>query len=464
MMECTDALVRKCLSLGVYDITSEEMVADLPSIRDINDLTLTTSKKILAEGLEHIENAHAAKSAAYNSAASNITGSGTTIFTSSLSTLLLYRTVENQTLMSQAKKADKEYQAAVNQINNNMTNQLDSMVIRIMLQQFFPAVMDIFVDFNHRIVIKFLSVLAERGKFDFESISQYDKEKAERMLSNIYQVPDKVGFLKQTFLVCPFCPALYEECLSQSLLDLGTFKTAEYFGFAPFLINKMKDFINQNKRDASKIIPVIAVLAAYEGISSTEAGQDVFKDSIKKVTGSYKALKDAIADNKALDALVRKCIDSDMYKVINATQYTVSFRLNQELCRVLTKETYISFVEMHLLTPEMIRMAGSTATDLCDINKELVDKVCVSVMAYIEEAKQRLSLYEKSRDQLRAGLHQKYAELDQIKQKRDHLGIFSFSKKKVMALQIEQKEKEISEYKQNHESIKLLADFEQMYQ
>ena len=463
MMDCANTLVSKCFSLGVYDITPEELVADLPSIRDINKLTETTCETMLAEGRKYVNNANTAKSAAYDRAASNITGSGVTIFTSSLSTLLLYSTVESQTLMSQAKKADKEYQAAVNQISKNMTNNLDSMVVRIMLQQYFPAVMGILLDFSHRIMVKFLSVLTERGKFDFQSISQYDKEKAERMLENIHQVPDKAGFLKQTFTVCPFCPALYNECLNQGLLDFDTLKTAEYFGFAPALIDKMKESINNGKQDANKIKPMIAVLAAYEGTSTTEVGHEVFADLIIQIKSAYSAMKNAITDNKSLDTLVRENINADMNKVINTSQSTVAFRLERKLTGVLAEGTYCNFVEMGLLTPEMIRMDKSTATDLSTINKELLDSVCASVMEYIEEAKRRLSLYEESRDELRAGLRQKYAELEQIKQKRDHLGIFAFSKKKEMALLVEQKEKEISDYKQNHESNKLLTDFEQMY-
>lgn len=463
MMECADTLVRKCFSLGVYDITPEELVADLPSIRDINKLTETICEAILAEGRKYVNNANAAKSAAYDRAASNITGSGVTIFTSSLSTLLLYSTVESQTLMSQAKKADKEYQAAVNQISKNMTNNLDSMVVRIMLQQYFPAAMDILLDFSHRIMVKFLSVLTERGKFDFQSISQYDKEKAERMLENIHQVPDKASFLKQTFSVCPFSPALYDECLNQGLLDFGTLKTAEYFGLAPALIDRMKEFINQKKQDADKINPIIAVLATYEGTSVAGVGQEVFKDSIVQIKETYFTMKSAITDNKLLDTLVRENINTDMNKVINATQGTVTFRLERKLTSVLTEETYCKFVEMGLLTPEIIRMDASTATDLNTINNELLDSICASVMDYIGEAKRRLSLYEKSREKLRAGLRQKYAELEQIKQERDHLGIFAFSKKKKMDFLVEQKEKEISDYKQNHESNKLLTDFEQMY-
>ena len=72
MMDCADTLVSKCFSLGVYDITPEELVTGLPSIRDINKLTETTCEAILAEAQEYVNNANAAKSAAYDRAASNI--------------------------------------------------------------------------------------------------------------------------------------------------------------------------------------------------------------------------------------------------------------------------------------------------------------------------------------------------------------------------------------------------------
>lgn len=50
-----------------------------------------------------------------------------------------------------------------------------------------------------------------------------------------------------------------------------------------------------------------------------------------------------------------------------------------------------------------------------------------------------------------------------MKTEKDRLGFFSFSKKKELSSQIQQKEREMSEYEKTHESKRLWEDFEKMY-
>ena len=200
----TEVLVKKLLELGVYDVTASELLEDGTAIANINILEKNTLYTLLEEAKKLLNMQKAGIESAYNYAARNITGSGVRVFTSSFTTLMISVAVEKNIVMSQAKKADKEYAEAVKSINANTSNALDKLEHQILIEEFYPAMMQYLQDFCSEIMSKFLTELTNHGKFDFESVKNYNMKKADEMLKNIEQVSDKIGFLKQAFLICPF--------------------------------------------------------------------------------------------------------------------------------------------------------------------------------------------------------------------------------------------------------------------
>ena len=204
-----ELLVKKFLELGVYDVTANNLLDNVSSIGDINDLERNTFANLLEEGQRFVEMKNAGLERAYSYAASNITGSGVRVFTSSFSTLMINSVVERSILLSQAKKADKEYEEAARNISAQTVFALDKLYREVMVKEFYPSVMQILLEFDSKVMGSFLAELVNHGKFDFESVEKYNMVKAEDMLKNINQVPDKIGFLKQAFLTCPFSLDVY---------------------------------------------------------------------------------------------------------------------------------------------------------------------------------------------------------------------------------------------------------------
>lgn len=122
--DSAELLVKKLLELGVYDVTSNEMLKDVTTITDINKIENNTFATLLEEGHKIADMRNAGIERAYRYAASNITGSGVSIFTSSFATLMINSVVEKNILLSQAKKADKEYEEAVRNLNSRAMDAL----------------------------------------------------------------------------------------------------------------------------------------------------------------------------------------------------------------------------------------------------------------------------------------------------------------------------------------------------
>lgn len=463
MEECADVLVKKLFALGVYDVTANDLLATSTAIADLNDMKVNILQTMIAEGRKYVDMKNRGLEHAYRSAASNITGSGVMVFSSSITTLLIHSVVERGILMSQAKQADREYEEAVRAINASTRRALDTMVSEVMVKQYYPALMDILMEFNTKITSAFLVELAQHGKFDFASVQNYNMAKAEQMLTNIRHVPDKEVFLKQAFNTCPFSLDVYEKCLEYGLLDRDTFKTAAYFGFADILAEKMDAYLNKNLHNTSGIAPIISLLAEHRNTSETGIWRRIYKDTIATVESTYQKLGRAITNLSALDSLVREYISPNMTIVAGKTKNDVEQALAKKIAAIISENRYMEFVEMGLLSAETLRKEGSLAVSIDEINKEYCLSLTTCIMEYIEEANRRFRCYKESKAELDKEVHNMKVEFNTLKEERAKQGFFAFSKKKELDLAIDRKNKQIAEYEETHKSKELWNEFERMY-
>ena len=463
MKDCADVLVNKLFALGIYDVTADNLLETTTAIADVKELGMASLQNMLSEGRRFVEMQNAGIERAYRSAASNITGSGLMVFTSSIATLMLHSVVDREITMSQAKQADREYEEAVRAINASTRRGLDKMVSEVMVKQYYPAVMDILMQFNLKITSAFLVELAQHNKFDFASIEKYNMQKAEQMLTNISRVPDKVEFLQQIFDVCPFSLELYDMCLTQELLDIETFETAEYFGFAANLVGKMDEYLQKHLQNKKSIEPIIAILAKYRKTDELAIWRTIYHDTIFRIENTYKSFNLAIERQSDLDRFVRQFIDPSAANVARKNEADISKLVGKAVGSVVSQERYSEFIEMGLLHPENIRVTNSFSVELSQINAEIINELTVVTMAYVEEASRRLKLYEESKAALIEAIKTMQSEIDRLKVEKERLGFFAFSKKKELSLLIEQKEKEISAYEKTHESKRLWNELEKMY-
>lgn len=461
--ESANLLVNELFALGIYDVTADELLTDISSISDIGNLSLNTLNTILSNGRRLVNLQEAGINQAYRSAASNITGSGVMVFSSSITTLLVHSMVERGIIMSQAKKADKAYAQAVREITSSTRRAIDTMASDILVTQYYPALMDILMEFSTKIMSHFLEELIQHQRFDFASIEKYDMQKAEQMLTNINRVPDKTAFLRQTFNVCPFCLGIYEKCLEHNLLDRDTFQTAAYFGFADHLAENMEAYINQKLYNRALVNPIVSILAEYKNTNETGIWREIYKETIETIENAYRRFNRALTNKSTLDGLIREYIAPDTMTITEKTSDYIEFIVAKKIIPIFPGNRILEFMNMGLITADSIRTSGSTATSLNEINTELSQSLTASIMAYIEEAKQRLKRYETSKAELDRELHKIKNELALLKAEREKLGFFAFSRKKEMDHKIDEKTKQINEYERTHESKKLLDDFERMY-
>lgn len=229
MVDGADLLLKKLLDLGVYDVTVNDLLSNIDIFSQIDNFVLSIGRKLCNEGERFVQLKNQGLERMYNYASSGITGSGIGIFTNSISALMVYSAMERSIVLSQAKKADRIYQESARRINDYVNSGFEKMCRDVMLGEYYPELMQLLLEYPNQIMSQFLNQLIAHDKFDFDSIQQYNMNKADEMLKNIDRVADKEEFLKQSFLTCPFSSDLYEKCLELQMLDFDTFQTAKYF-------------------------------------------------------------------------------------------------------------------------------------------------------------------------------------------------------------------------------------------
>lgn len=459
-----ELLVMKLLELGVYDVTSDEMLADVTTIADIDRIENDTFKILLEEGDKIVDITNAGIEQAYHYAASNITGSGVNVFTNSFATLMISSLVERNILLSQVREADKEYEEAVKNLNSRATDSFLAIYREVVSKEFCIPVSNKMLEFPNKIMSVFYLELISHRKFDFESVENYNMKKAEKMLKNINQAPNKIEFLKQVFLTCPFSDEVYKECLKQGLLDKDTFETAKYFGMGEEIAVEMSSYIKNNLKNIRRVKPIISLLSSYRGTYELSIWKETYENTLKTIKDTYRLFNTAISDKKVLDRFIKENIDKDMFKIVGKSVQDITTTINRKIKSLVTEEQYKIFVNLGILSHEAIRMPNSSATDLNKINEEIGSALTKCIMKYIEEANKRLDAYTQAKTLFDKNLKQKEQELNVLKSEKEKLGLFAFSKKKELNSIIASKEDEISDFKRMNEPKDLLLSFKKMYE
>ena len=463
VIDGADLLVKKMLNLGIYDVTVNDLLSNVNIFSDLEQLEVTIKRKMVIEAQKYVDMKNQGMERAYRYAGRNITGSGISIFTNSFSALMAYSLTERSILLSQAKKADKEYQEAVRAISAKVNSGFEQMCKDIMFGEYYPMLIDILTNFPTEIMGRFLEEITSHNKFDFQSIEKYNMKKADEMLDNIFHVSDKIGFLKQVFLICPFSSDLYEKCLELGLLDKETFETANYFGMGEELAEKIGNYIRSNLNDIEMIMPLINILASYRNTNEVEIWRKIYEDTLKNIESTYKAFNIAIYDKKELDKFVRANMIRQMTEILDKSRDDAISIIDKKMKQTISENQYTEFVRIGIISPEDIRMAGSCMNTLVDINSEIRTALADCVAEYIVEAKKRWECYNQVKYLFDEEMKKKDDELNILKAEKEKLGLFAFSKKRELTARISSKASEITEYRNIHEPKELLEKFEKMY-
>jgi len=459
MDDFTDEFVKKLVSYGIYDVNAADLTNNWEHKGMLQGLCNLTTLKGIQEGKRIIELKELGMAYAYNYAANTITGTGFGIITNSFSTLVIYSAIENYAVLSQAKKADAEYNRVVIALTEKASNTFEIMCKDILINEHYPTLYVVFSQFVSYVTSTFLAYMAADNKFDFESIKEYNMEKANEMLKNINSAPNKIDFLKHIFLKCPFNPDLYDKCLDLGLLDAETLKTAQYFdAIEDSLTDKIENQCRNVIDDKELFKRSLELYMAYFDLTQQDALKKLFSSIIDEIKSKYSYLYKAIAEEYYLIMWIKDNIATSCKKICEYSKSQIEDTIRKYIGGIISQKRQDVLNEYNLLS-ELELPSGIV---LSELNEDLSVKLIERVIEYIDKARTRreelLSEYSELKNEydtlqssINSQIYELQKKLDTLKINRNSLGIFAFSKKKELNFQISEISNKIALLKNSDE-------------
>lgn len=463
VVNCVDMVIDKFAELGVYDVTADDLLNYVSATEELLKLRNSTFEFIIGEGYKIADMKSEEIDMAYDRAVSGITGSGVRVYSSSISSLIASAVAEKSVINSQTKDAERQFEAAVRNINSITDNSFDLLYRRTMISEFYPKARNIIMKFFNDMLSIFLTELDLHGKFDFESVKKYNKEKAVAMLKNIHRVPNKVDFLKQAFLICPFAEEIYEECLNLGLLDKETFETAVYFDLGYELEEKMDTYMRDNLENLDKVKEIVSILAPYRNETEAYIMRDLYLDYVGNIIGEYRKIKSAISSKVQLDSFVKNNVVDNMTEILDKSEDDINKIIETKLNKLMSQEKFDEFESIRIISAEDIKILNSSAVSLYDVNNEIKLALTEQIMEYIEEAKKRYVIYNRAKNLYEKKLNEMVANLKMLICEKDQLSLFEIPKRIKLSMKISNLTEDIEEFKRDKEPKALKENFERMY-
>lgn len=212
-------VIRDIAEYGIYDLTEYDLVECNPGYKKIHAVCSKTMNKMLDSLTASMKEWEEEYDAAYADAASNITGSGVSVWTSSLGNALLYSVMEMNTLKKQAKKADKQFDEALRELNTRNKSNRKREEMQIKKSIYYPGckdALDILIGYMFDLCLKKLD---ENSVISSSELKSYDLKISNEIMNNLEVITQKAEVLGKAFEKCPYNLRVFAMALEMAILD-----------------------------------------------------------------------------------------------------------------------------------------------------------------------------------------------------------------------------------------------------
>lgn len=427
---------------GVYDKTVDDFFIDNEGFALYESTLKETLIKKADIMIAYLRNLQADIVTAEQEAASNITGMGFTVYSSSIIDLGVFAAMEHNTLKKQAAAADAQYNAMVEAAERRGKKSSNKQIAELNAKYWLPKMNESVTVYIGTLFSKFIDFLIEAEKFDATTRTYLDIKRAEMIIQNVDSAADKQQLLREAFIRCPFCPAVYS-----TVVKMGLFQTDECNAARTF---RMVDGIEAE------------VMADVERITmDTSVPEDAI---IPKLTGYANIL--AIIQNTSVSAVIEQCLSHRRKKFVLHLQRLQKIDGQSGEFDRLMREVFAEKMEDIF---QILRNGNSTGEVLNSmlsayINRNVLQNdnseyysnqkqktlevLVAKAHAYIQEAIARYNVYKEKADiytKANAEVDQRIVDLNNERQK---LGLFGFSRRKSIDAEILSLQEQVTEAKQ----------------
>lgn len=440
-------IIKNAADEGVYDLTILNLVEDNPGYHKLHQVCKDTMEgmknvllKMLHETLEGYERAE-------RQATSQITGSGVSIWTNSLSSVLLYSAMESSTIKRQCNQADKDFRNAIKDLNARTNSKQEREELRVKTEVYYPGCNEAIPALVSYMLNIYLDKLNQRGVFNYDEVRKYDLAASTEIMKNLQVVSQKEEVLHKAFEKCPYNPDIYKALIDLDLIDFNTFSIAKYLRQDKILLQFIKEYCEKGIDNTKDITEVVRVWAIFEDVEVKDILQKIYERYIKTAKSEYHSAVLAINNREQCAKWITMNITDKATDLINKKD-SLEGIVEKLIYRILDKNVYNKLIEFELLDMTLFNLSNKETSDYEVIIGTLKDKLIKQINIVIEEMIVKRESINEQLISLEESISFKRLELSKLEQtfnekimslqdERKQCGIFEFSKKKKLDTDIE---------------------------
>lgn len=343
---------------------------------------------------------------------------------------MVYSTVEKHIMLSQAKKADQQYEKAVQKIQAACKDALNQICTNILINDFGMGLVEIIETFNNELMQNYLLELTLHGEFNVDNIEGYSENRSNAILENMSRVSDKRKLLIQAYEACPFNIDVYEKILEMGFFDVNTFMDAKQIFPVETLQSMVESQIDGSSASFEKMDEYVAVLTDYADIDEKTVIKKYFSKYADSLIKPFENIKKICGNNRQLDSWIRENISKDMDRIVAVTDEDISDKVGNWLIHKVDEQKIKKLYSAGVNPFEKANIEDADSSSYDYIKKYYADLLIIAIKNYIDEAIKRKNTYEQAYKKYNAEFDKQREKVEGLKRELENSSFFAFSKKK----------------------------------
>lgn len=357
-----------------------------------NKAAVLAMSNFLLEEMEHFQQGI---EDAEREAASNITGTGVQVWSSSFLTLAAASALEYSALKKQANAADQQYREKVRWISKKGSDKREQQEIDYLNNIYYPNISNSLTLFAYCMLDKYLADLHDNDLFDNETLNYVNIKHSQDLLQNLDITNNKAAVLTSAFQACPFNINVYLSAIKLDLFgedEVNTLRAIHQDSELKREVNRRFIEIKQTnhiKDTLEKNGQLINALCLCSGKTPEFYYQQYTKDLYRKVIHEYSELREYSESDSACSSFVNSLGDNIL--AMNDDDFLKLLR--KRVNCIITDEQFIDLIEFcgyEDLIKEISPKEKVFSTRK-DINKYYIDTVYEKVIPVAEKVKDRIT-------------------------------------------------------------------------
>ena len=355
--DAAERFIQRLCEKGVYDKTIDEYTFQNEGYLEFLNVTKNAMQAMVKFLSEQAQDYEKGRYEAEQKALSSVTGSGVSVYSSSILTLALTSAVEYTTLQGQCNKEDEQYAKELKQLRERGNSERERKENGYFATQYCPEATDALRQFAYCLMGRYLDDLIANNLFDKETLQYIDLKRSQEILKNLKVSPNKEAVLEKAFIACPFNFDVYVELGELGKLDMETFETAKVFGQSMSVKQQLyKAFENVSYKENlhDDLIPVENIITSLSLITGKEKIEfyKKFTDSVyTEVVNKYKKVQEYASNvdscKELLENLNDKILDCTNTELLSIAEKTVGTIISDtEFDAIVEKGGHSDFLVM----------------------------------------------------------------------------------------------------------------------